>query len=162
LIRGVFVMADAVTVLPYDPVRDVVMLIEQFRVGIYRRGDPHPWSLEVIAGRVDGGETVEQAALREAREEAGLDLKTLYKVSSYYPSPGAATEYLTSYIATADLPDSLAGLGGLASENEDIRTMIVPFDTLMAAVTSGEAENAPLIISALGLARMRDGMRTDG
>ncbi|MCY4333050.1 MAG: gamma-glutamylcyclotransferase [Litoreibacter sp.] len=57
--RAVFVAADAVTVLPYDPVRDHVLLIEQFRPGCYLRGDPCPWSLEAVAGRQDPGETHE-------------------------------------------------------------------------------------------------------
>ena len=157
--RAVFVTADAVTVLPYDPVRDRVLLIEQFRAGVYVRGDQNPWSLEVIAGRQDPGETLEHAVRREAMEEAGLDIGALHKVASYYSSPGATTEYLNSYIGLADLPDGIEGVGGLDSEAEDIRSMLVSFDTLMAAVDSGEAENAPLILSALWLARKRDGFR---
>lgn len=160
--RAVFVMADAVTVLPYDPVRDAVMLIEQFRAGIRRRGDPHPWSLEVIAGRIDAGETAEEAARREVLEETGLRISSLELVSRYYSSPGATTEYLTSYVAIADLPDSKSGLGGLASEGEDIRSMVVPFEDLMAAIDSGEAENAPLLVSALSLLRIRERLRTSG
>ncbi|MEP5759664.1 MAG: NUDIX domain-containing protein [Litoreibacter sp.] len=157
--RSVFVMSDAVSVLPYDPKRDTVMLIEQFRAGCFRRGDPHPWSLEVIAGRIDGGETVEGAAKREALEETGLSVENLHRVSSYYSSPGATTEYLTSFVAIADLPKSAAGLGGLDTENEDIRAMVVPFQALMDAVADGEAENAPLLISALWLAANRDRLR---
>ena len=157
--RAVFVTADAVTVLPYDPVRDRVLLIEQFRAATYLRGDPNPWSLEAIAGRQDAGETLEQAAHREAMEEAGLELKALHKVSSYYGSPGANTEYLTSFIGIADLPDGIEGVGGLDSEAEDIRSMLVSFDTLMEAVDNGEAENGPIVISALWLARLRDRLR---
>jgi nudix-type nucleoside diphosphatase (YffH/AdpP family) len=160
--RAVFVMADAVTVLPYDPVQDTVLLIEQFRAGVFRRGDPHPWSLEAIAGRIDGGETAEDAAFREAKEETGLTLRRLEKINSYYASPGAATEYLTSYIGLADLGDFEAGTGGLTGEDEDIRSMIVPFERLMEAVRSGEAENAPLLISALWLAANRDRLRANG
>lgn len=162
ILRGVFVMADAVTVLPYDPVRDVVLLLEQFRIGAHRRGDPHPWCLEAIAGRIDAGETPEFAAHRETREEAGLTLRELHQVSRYYPSSGAVTEYLTSYIGITDLPDTVAGLGGVVSEDEDIRTMVVPFDTLMAALDSGEVENGPLVLKALFLSRMRDELRAKG
>ena len=70
LVREVFVMGDAVTVLPYDPVRDRVLLIEQMRMGPLGRGDPLPWQLEAIAGRIDPGESPEEAARREAVEEA--------------------------------------------------------------------------------------------
>ncbi|MEM7470103.1 MAG: gamma-glutamylcyclotransferase [Pseudomonadota bacterium] len=157
--RAVFLAADAVTVLPYDPVRDTVMLIEQFRPGCFLRGDPNPWSLEAIAGRQDPGETLEETARREAIEEARVTLGRLHRANSYYSSPGTNTEYLTSYIGIADLPDTAAGFGGLESEAEDIRSMVVPFARLMEAVEGGEAENGPLLISAYWLAAHRDRLR---
>ena len=158
--REAFVMGDAVTVLPYDPVSDRVLVVEQFRAGAWARGDANPWSLEPIAGRIDGGETPEGAARREAREEAGLELRNLRFVARYYPSPAAVTEYLYSYVALADLPDGAAGLGGLEAEAEDIRAHVVGFDRLMALVASGEVQNGPLLVTALWLSRHRDGLRS--
>ncbi|WP_068296934.1 NUDIX domain-containing protein [Pararhodobacter sp. CCB-MM2] len=157
--RAAFVMADAVTVLPYDPVRDLVLLVEQFRTGPYLRADRNPWTLECIAGRVDPTETPEQAARREALEEAGLDLKALLKIANYYPSPGAVTEYLYTYLAVTDLPDGTEGVHGLESEAEDIRTHCLPFDELMALIESGEVANGPLITSAYWLAGQRERLR---
>ncbi len=157
--RAVFISGDAVTVLPYDPVRDRVLLIEQFRAAVHARGDDQPWLLEVIAGRVDPGETPQEAARREAAEEAGLALGDLLEVAGYYPSPGAKAEYLYSYVALADLPDGTAGTFGLASEAEDIRGHLIGFDQLMALVRSGEAANAPLILTALWLERERGRLR---
>ncbi|MDJ0627265.1 MAG: NUDIX domain-containing protein [Rhodobacter sp.] len=157
--RAAFVSGDAVTVLPYDPVRDRVMLIEQFRFGPYVRGDRCPWSLEPIAGRIDAGETPEACARREAGEEAGLALDRLEPVARYYPSPGAVTEYLFSYVGIADLTDGVAGLGGVEDESEDIRSILMSFDALMQLLTTGEAENGPLILSALWLAANRDRLR---
>jgi nudix-type nucleoside diphosphatase (YffH/AdpP family) len=157
--RAAFVAGDAVTVLPYDPVRDRVMLVEQFRFGAHVRGDPCPWSLEPIAGRIDGGETPEGAARREAGEEAGITLGELIPIGRYYPAPGATTEYLFSYIGLADLPETAERLGGLATEAEDIRALVIGFDALMALVDSNEAENAPLRLSALELARRREALR---
>ncbi|PZR00976.1 MAG: tellurium resistance protein [Cereibacter sphaeroides] len=157
--RAVFISGDAVTVVPYDPVRDSVLLIEQFRSGPYARGDDQPWLLEPIAGRIDPGEVPEQTARREALEEAGIGLGELLKVAEYYPSPGAKAEYLYSYVAIADLPDGTAGTHGLAEEAEDIRGHIVSFDTLMRLVETGEAANAPLILTALWLARERPRLR---
>ena len=157
--RAAFVSGDAVTVLPYDPRRDRVLLIEQFRAGPHLRGDPQPWQLEAIAGRVDPGETPETSARREAVEEAGLDLGELLFVAGYYPSPGAVTEYLHSYVALADLPDGVAGVFGLASEHEDIRGHLIGFDRLMDLIASGEVANAPLILTAYWLARERPRLR---
>lgn len=151
--RAAFVSGDAVTVLPYDPVRDRVLLVEQFRMGPYARGDTSPWQLEAIAGRIDPGESPEDCARREAMEEAGLTLATLHPVASYYPSPGAKTEYLYSFVASADLPDGVAGVFGVADESEDIRGHLVAFSTLIEMVASGAVSNAPLILTALWLQR---------
>lgn len=157
--RAAFIMADAVTVLPYDPVRDRVMVVEQFRMGPFARGDAQPWCIEVIAGRIDAGEAPEAAARREAQEEAGLDLRDLISVSGYYPSPGAVTEYIYSYVALVDLPDEAAGLGGLDSETEDIRAHVIGFERLMELIGTGEVESGPLVLSAFWLAGRRGALR---
>ncbi|MDZ4094007.1 MAG: NUDIX domain-containing protein [Paracoccaceae bacterium] len=157
--RAVFVSGDAVTVLPYDPLRDRVLLVEQFRIGAMARGDGQPWLLEAIAGRVDPGESPQEAARREALEEAGLQLGALLEVANYYPSPGAKTEFLYSYVALCDLPDTAAGTFGLAAEAEDIRGHLVGFDDLMALVASGEVANAPLVLTAFWLRHERACLR---
>lgn len=160
--RAAFVACDAVTVLPYDPARDRVLVVEQFRMGPFARGDAQPWSLEAVAGRVDPFETPEDAARREAAEEAGLTLGRLLSVAEYYPSPGAVTEFLYSWIGLVELPQTGAWLGGLESEAEDIRCHVMDFAGLMALIDSGEVQNAPLILSALWLSRARDGLRAAG
>lgn len=157
--RAVFVATDAVIVLPYDPLRDRVLLVEQFRAGPWARGDSQPWQLEPIAGRLDAGETPEGTAHREAMEEAGLALKQLHQVAQTYASPGCSTEYYYVYLAIADLPDDIIGTGGLDSEDEDIRSHLYGFDALMQMVDDMQAANAPLVLAALWLARHRDRLR---
>ena len=159
--RAGFVMSDAVTVLPYDPVRDCVLLVEQFRYGLYLRNAPNCWSLEAIAGRIDPGETPPDAALREAQEEAGVTLTQggLHMIGQAYPSPGAVSECLYQYVALCSLPEDDHAIGGLDSEQEDIRRHIIPFDRLMELVQSGEAQNGPLLTSAYWLALNRDRLR---
>jgi ADP-ribose pyrophosphatase len=159
LTREVFVVGDAVTVLPYDPVRDRVLLIEQVRMGPIGRGDPLPWQLEVIAGRIDPGETPEEAARREAVEEANLELGALEKVAEYYPTPGAVAEYLYSYVALCDLPDAVAGVFGAVEEAEDIKGHLLSFDQLVEVMASGEIGNAPLLLTVLWLQRERARLR---
>lgn len=157
--REVFDAVDAVTVLPYDPGRDRVMLIEQFRAANYARGDAWPWSVEAIAGRRDPGETNEEAARRETREEGGVTLSALHQIGAFYPSTGALTEYLVSYIGITELPDTVEGFAGLAEEGEDIRVFVMPFDDAMARLDAGEIENATLMISLLQLGRLRSEWR---
>ena len=158
--RASFLGADAVTVLPYDPVRDRVLLVEQFRFGPHARGDNNPWVLEPPAGRIDPGETPQEAAHRELKEEANLSIKRLIEIGSYYPSPGAWSEYLYSYVALCDLPSMEPGLGGLSSEDEDIQTHVLSFDAAFGLIASGEADTAPIILSLMWLAKERSSLRT--
>ncbi len=157
--RAAFISGDAVTVLPYDPHRDRVLVVEQFRAGPLARGDAQMWQLEAIAGRIDPGETPAEAARREALEEAGLTLDAVLEVARYYPSPGAVSEYVYSYIALADLPDGTGGIFGVEDEAEDIRSHLIDFEQLMGLVTSGEVANAPLILTAFWLDRERPRLR---
>ena len=155
--REVLVGCDAALVLPYDPVRDRVLLVEQFRSGPARRGDPNPWCLEPVAGIVDAGETPEAAGLREAQEEAGLTAVTLEHMFSFYPSPGASTDHFYCYLGLTDLPDLASYSGGLAEEAEDLRLHVLGFDEAMGLMDSGEINVGPLIAMLLWLERKRQG-----
>lgn len=157
--REVFVATDASIVLPYDPRRDRVLLVEQFRMGPFGRGDAYPWMLEPVAGRVDAGETPETTAHRECQEEAGLALYGLEKVSAHYCSPGDSTEYFHVFIGLCDLPEVSQGRGGLETEHEDIRTHILSYEQAMGLLDSGEAEAGPLVLALLWLAKSRDRLR---
>lgn len=151
--------ADAVTVLPYDPRSDRVLMVEQFRPAAFSRGDPFPWVLEPVAGRIDRDEPPEEVARREAREEAGLALETLHLVGSYYPSPGTLSEYLTSYIGICALDGVKDGVHGLDAEAEDIRTHVMGFEEAFALIATGEADNGPLLLSLYWLAANRARLR---
>lgn len=157
--RAVLRSADAVTVLPYDPVLDQVVLVEQFRPAAFVRGDTHPWVLEPVAGRCDGDEPVERVAEREVMEEAGLTLLSLESVGSYYPSPGCLSEYLYTFVGLVDLSAAQAGVHGLETEHEDIRTHFLSFDAAMGLIDSGEADNGPLLLSLYWLAANRTRLR---
>jgi len=156
--RSVVLWGDAVTVLPYDPVRDEVLLIEQFRAPLVARGNPRPWCIEVVAGRIDTAGTAEDIARREAAEEAGLTLGRLEPVGEYFPTAGLAAEKLVSFVGEASLAGA-GGLHGLDAEHEDIRTMVVPADEAIAAATAGEIDTAAALVSLLWLAANRDRLR---
>ena len=157
--RAGFVMADAVSVLPYDPVTDRVMLVEQFRFGPHLRGDPNPWSLEPVAGRIDPFETAEQAARREAEEETGLVLDRLIPCGQVYLSPGALSETIETFIAPVDLSAVEARIAGLASEDEDIRAHVLPYAKVIALLKAGELNNATVQVAVHWLSRKRPGLR---
>lgn len=160
--REVFVGIDAVLVLPYDPKRDRVLLVEQVRVGPVVRQDPQPWLLEPIAGMIDARETPVEAALRESAEEAGLKGLKLIEIAPFYPSPGSSTDYFYSYLGLCDLPDDHAAFGGLETEAEDLRLHLVSFEDAMALVSSGEINDGPMIMMLFYLAAERDALRAQG
>lgn len=159
--RTIFNAGEAVTLLPYDPQSDQVLLLEQFRAAPFAKGDPEPWLLEPIAGIVDAGETVEQSARREAVEEAGLRVGEIHFVARYYPSPGATAQVLYSYVGIADLSDEVATGGGLAHEGEDIAVHVVPYEVAHRMLETGELAAAPMILSMQWLAMNRDRLRAE-
>ncbi|WP_300030461.1 NUDIX domain-containing protein [uncultured Roseobacter sp.] len=159
VMRAVFRAPDATLVLPYDPVRDRVLLVEQMRMGPLARGDRVLWQLEPVAGRLDPGEAPQDAARREAFEEASLQIGDMFSVAEAYCSPGNSSEFYYIYVGFADLPDTASGTGGLISEQEDIRSHILSFEELMAMCDRMELANAPLITSAYWLARHRSRLR---
>jgi nudix-type nucleoside diphosphatase (YffH/AdpP family) len=156
--RAVFASGDAATVLPWDPVRDRVLLIEQFRASLVARRDPLPWCLEAVAGRCDGAETPEATVRREAEEEAGLVLGRVERIAAYYTSPGLSCEFITAFVGEAAL-DGEEGVFGCADEDEDIRAFVVPRARAMQAMAEGEIDNAPLILSLQWLALHAERLR---
>jgi len=157
--RSALISFDAVIVLPYDPIHDRVLLVEQFRAGPFARQDEDPWCLEPIAGLIDHGETPEEAGLREAHEEAGLTLSRLELVARSYPSPGISTEFFHQYIGITSLPETTSLVSGLASEAEDIRSHIFCFSDFLKMIDAGQITVGPAILLGLWLAQHRDKLR---
>ncbi len=157
--RSALISSDAVIVLPYDPINDRILLVEQFRAGPFARQDKNPWCLEPIAGLINSGETPEEAGHREAHEEAGLTLSRLELVASSYPSPGLSTEFFYQYIGITALPETTNLISGLASEDEDIRSHIFCFTDFLQMIDTGVISVGPAILLGLWLARYRDTKR---
>lgn len=157
--RASFMGGDAVTVLPYDARTDTVLLIRQFRHGPFVRGDSNPWTLEPAAGRIDPGENPEETACRELAEETGVNATALHFIGRYYPSPGAYSEYLYSYVAMADLSGYDRRVGGLEDEAEDIMAHVLTFDDAMSLIPAGAVNTGPLILSLGWLAMNRERLR---
>ena len=157
--RSALISFDAVIVLPYDPVHDRVLLVEQFRAGPFARQEENPWCLEPIAGLIDQGETPEEAGLREAQEEAGLTLSRLELVARSYPSPGISSEFFHQYIGITSLPETTSLVSGLASEAEDIRSHIFCFSDFLKMIDAGQITVGPAILLGLWLAQHRDKLR---
>lgn len=144
--REVFIRPPAAAVLPYDPVRGEILLVEQFRVGALEVRDT-PWCLELIAGLADkDGEELTDLVRREAVEEAGVELDELERIARYMPSPGGSNERLQVFVGRADLSRA-GGIHGCPEEGEDIRVVVQPVAAIPELMSSGRVDNAASLIA---------------
>jgi ADP-ribose pyrophosphatase len=144
-VREVFERGHAAAVLPYDPVLDRVVLIEQFRPGAYASGR-HPWLVEIVAGIIDPGETAEDVVRREAWEEAHVVLGEIEPIATCLVTPGACSEALDIFVGRTDA-SAACGVYGLAKEHEDIRVFTLATDEAAALLAGRKIENAVAIIA---------------
>ena len=157
LVREVFERGDAVGVLPYDPVSDRLVLVEQFRPGALR-GSDSPWMLELIAGVVEAGERDEDVAHREAMEEAGCELAELLPIATVLPSAGACTEQVRLFCGRLGLAP-VSGIHGLAEEGEDILVHSVTRADALELVAANRVPNGHTLIALLWLQNHGDALR---
>lgn len=149
----------AAAIVLYDPDRDCVVLIEQFRLpALY--GGRSPWQIEAVAGLVDNdGETPEQVARREAREESGLDpIGALVPIQTVLPASGAYDEAVSLFCGRVD-SQGAGGIHGLAEEHEDIRVVVKTITEVEVMLDAGQIDSAHTVICLYWLLRHRDRLR---
>ena len=148
LLRG----GRAVAVLTVDPARDAIVLIRQFRIAAHLatgKGE----LVEIVAGRVDQGESDEAAARRECLEEIGVAPTHLAKLFGVLSTPGITDEYVTFYLAAID-SRAVQAHGG-ADEHEEIATQVVAIDDMVRALDAGTIANGLAVIGLQWLALNR-------
>ena len=163
-VRDLLRAGKVVTVLPIDLAREEIVLIRQFRLPAHLangRGD----LVETVAGRVEPGESLLEAARRECTEEIAVAPTALVELFSYLSTPGLTDEEITVFLAAVDA-SRVPQFSGAAAEGERIRTMRVSIDAALAGLNAGAMRNGPLIIALqwLALNRVRVGklLRTPG
>jgi len=154
----------AAAVLPYDPVADVVVLIEQFRLPALVAG-VDPVLVELPAGLCDDGETPETTARRETVEEMGLQVGALQRIGGFLLTPGGSDELCELYVGRVQAPpadaDGIAGHAGMASEHEDIRVRVWPAAKAIEAALAGRFTNSVAAIGLLWLAARHAALREE-
>lgn len=157
--RELFRRGNAVCVLLYDPHRDAVVLVEQFRVGALE-APQGPWLLELVAGIVEPGETAVDVAVRESDEEAGLAISGVRPISRFLPSPGACDEWIDLVFACVDAAEA-EGVHGLPDEGEDIKVQVIDAEVAFELVRDGRINSGPAIIGLQWLELNRARIRSE-
>ena len=157
--REVVERGRAVGLLLYDPMRDAVVLVEQFRLPAHLAGFTS-WQLEIVAGLVDHGAEAEgDVARREALEEAGLVIEgELVPIHRLLTSPGGSTEAVTLFCGRVDASRA-GGVHGLAAEHEDIKVVVKSYAEVARQLRAGGIENASTLIALYWLAAHRARLR---
>ena len=153
----------AAALLPYDPVQDTVVLIEQFRLPGLAAGVP-PIMTEVPAGLCDGTEAEDATMRRELQEEIGLSADLTEWIGRFVLTAGGADETVTLFVGRVQAPpvgpDGFAAVGGgLATEQEDIRVLVRPAAQAIEDAAAGRYPNSVAAIALLWLGLRRDALR---
>ena len=144
-------------VLLFDPTRQEVVLVEQFRIGAWANDWPNPWVLECVAGIVEPGEKPEEVAIREAVEEAGCTITRLALITRYFTTPGSSTEQVDLFCGQIDAT-GVGGHHGLTAEGEDIRASVWPLDEALALLSGQRISNAMTLIALQWLSLHHDAL----
>ena len=124
--------------------RDTVVLVRQFR---YPVGET---TLELPAGKLDDGESIEECTRRELREETGYTAKKLTPLLQYWPTPAFANEVLHLFVAE----DLVAGRES-PDEDEFLEVVRMPFDKALALIKTGKIKDSKTVIGLLACAVWR-------
>jgi ADP-ribose pyrophosphatase len=161
--RDVVRAGKVVAVLPLDIERSEIVMIRQFRPAAHLangNGD----LVEIVAGRVEAGESLAETARRECQEEIGVAPKALIELFAYLPTPGLTDEEVTLFVAAVDgsrVPERTH-----PTEGEYIRVIRVPIEAALDALTKGTMHNGPLVVAlqwlALNRSRLGELLRAGG
>jgi ADP-ribose pyrophosphatase len=150
--RDVLRAGKVIAVLPLDIERGEIVMIRQFRPAAHLANGKGE-TIEIVAGRVEAGETLEETARRECQEEIGVAPKALVELFSYLPTPGLTDEEVTFFVASVDaarVPERTH-----PTEGEYISVLRVPIDAALEALATGTMRNGPLVLALHWLALNR-------
>ena len=143
--RELFGGAQVSAVLPYDPIKKEIVLIQQFRPGTISR-NTNNYLKEIVAGIIDPGESPEIAAKRECLEETGYKIKNLTSIQGYYPAPGSSESFYHLFLGEVDSKNEKK-IMGLDSENEDILVESYNINQVKKMMQNGELINGLSLIA---------------
>jgi ADP-ribose pyrophosphatase len=158
IVREVMERGHAVAVLGYDPQRDEVVLVNEFRPGCLLAGDD-PFTDNLAAGGIAEDESAIDAAIREMKEETGLDLASPELVHpGAFVSSGGTSEKIAIVAGVVDAAQA-GGIHGKEGESEDIRPVVMSADEFIAKVRSGAINDLKTLVAGYWLDEHRDRLR---
>ena len=143
--RELFGGAQVSAVLPYDPLKREIILIQQFRPGTISKKFNN-YLDEIVAGIIDPGEDPETAAKRECFEETGCKVKKILPIQGYFPAPGSSESFYHLFIAEIETFEG-ERIMGLKTENEDILVRSYKISEVKDKLKNGEILNGLTLIA---------------
>ena len=143
--REVFSGAEVSTLLPFDPIRKEIILLQQFRAGVISRYDDD-YLYEIVAGIIDKNELPEEAAKRECLEETGCNVNKIIPIQSYFPAPGSSESYYHLYLGHVNSFDGVK-IMGLKTENEDILVKAFNINEVKEMLKNKKIKNGVTLIA---------------
>jgi ADP-ribose pyrophosphatase len=137
-IREVVRVKDAVAILPLDD-KGIVHMVRQHRPAINRT------IIEIPAGLIDDGESMEQAAARECEEETGYLPEKLEKLLTYSHAEGYSTGFITLFLGTNLRHTEKYHL----DDSEHLEQVALPFKELLELVRKNEIIDSKTILCTL-------------
>jgi ADP-ribose pyrophosphatase len=115
-----------------------VVLVRQYRYPV----DASVW--ELPAGRLDPGESVEEAARRELEEEVGLRPRELTALAVFYTTPGFCDEAMHLFRATG-----LTSVAARPEPDERIESRAFTLEEARAMIRRGEIREGKTLVALL-------------
>ena len=143
--REVFSGAHVSTLLPYDPIKKEIVLIQQFRAGVISRYDDD-YLYEIVAGIIEEGENAEETAKRECLEETGCEVKKITPIQGYFPAPGSSESYYELFLGEIISFDGVR-IKGLESENENILVKSFKINEVKEMLKNNQITNGLTLIA---------------
>jgi len=150
--RLIFERGDSAAVFIFNADKNCIVLVDQFKAPTLGKGSAGGWLTETVAGIIEQDETPEDAAIREAMEETGYQIRNLTLISKFFSSPGGTSEYVYLYYCEVHNADKTGKGGGREDEGENIEVKEVPVAELFAGIKSNRFEDPKIIIGAYWLA----------
>lgn len=151
--RDILRSGKVVAVLPIDVDRDELVMLRQFRLAAHLANGKGEL-VEIVAGRVEEGEALLDAARRECGEEIGVTPDRLVEITTYLTTPGVTDEEVTIYATAVDASKIREG-SHTSPDGEMLQICRVSIDAALSALERGTMRGSPVIIALQWLALNR-------